>query len=812
MTPSADSPSPGLQSMTPGRNASRDGDISGEASPDQEESVGTSTGVTAPVEAGARQQSDEAETEEEKHEKERKLARHARHAISRQQAVLREDRERPGTKRLREQVAFPRQMLEDWESLWERHEISGLAWHTSIMHPGNAGPDPLAALHGAEVSGKLRRVYTNMTWILSMMDRLDSRSACVDEDLRALLSRARADIDAVPFADVKRETLTLYADACFLLALWQLFRPVEPAQRRKRRRSSDANVKRCRACRQVLPEMQIKVKRSVPGLCVPCNAEAIKFAKESGDDNVEPLVDMWALAEQWVEQHRSASPTPPVPTEPAEPAPSEPREPVDPSALIEIDEPSREKAIPRAFTAGSNPSDDPWISDAGNGARFIDAVKMLDLALIVAGGGDEKRREMIRKLDLELQRRVREAREETRDFEEFDWPRKEASRNPTPAEADVEKEGEGLTCARQEVPSIDPPSLQAYSSREAGRPFVLKGHASNNEQHPRWPAIDNWKRAGYLLRRTGRGRIVPVELGGNYTEAGWGQALVSWQQFLRQAGWEGPWEPEEDVTENDEAIARAMAEDGDNVEGEQCEALETFAPASKTPAATLEPSGPPTSEEEDARRNSVPVYLAQHSLFRQFPTLEADFSVPDYVYSSPDAQFIPDGVKYTAPPEPLVNVWIGSPGVLSPAHTDPYFNCYVQVLGRKRVWLAPPSVTEHMHAFGKEGEMDVDPEWVMIQKMRAGQDDEEGSEQWGEDEEDESLFASLMTNTSRLALLKPGQSVDTIAGKYPDFEKVLPHAMETVLESGDMLVLPPGWWHAMRQEGDGPGWSISFWY
>lgn len=356
MTLSADSPSPGLHSMTPGPNASRDGDITGEASSDEHEAGGASTRVTAPVEAGAQQQSGEAQTEEEKREQEKKLARHARHTISRQQAVLREGRERPGTKRLREQVAFPRQMLEDWESLWERHEISGLAWDPTIIHPGNAGPDPLAARHGADVSGKLRRVYTNMIAILSMMDRLDSRSACVDEDLRALLSRARADIDAVPFHDVTRETLTLYADACSLLALWQLFRPVEPAQRRKRRRSSDANVRRCRACRQVLPEMQIKVKRSVPGLCVPCNAEAIKFAKESGDDNVEPLADLWALAEQWVEEHRSASPTPPVPAEPAECAqavePTEPRGPVDPSALIEIEEPSREKTIPRAFKIG----------------------------------------------------------------------------------------------------------------------------------------------------------------------------------------------------------------------------------------------------------------------------------------------------------------------------------------------------------------------------------------------------------------------------------------------------------------------------
>lgn len=804
-------------------------------------------------------------------------------------------------KRMKCLLAFPSEMMKAWEDVWEReqreqheqHEQSEVVdvgeVYSGAPPAGDAGTsddtqqkeqepnvqttsdDKLESTESATATDILTRVRKLMNRVLQGQFQYDELGSdvhvcarSIDSDLRELLTRARAEIDTVPFRDVKSATLTQYTDACFLLALWQLFRPMAPASvlgpGRKRRRSSasDVHARRCRACREVLPEVQIKVKTRVQGLCVSCSAEAIRFAKEAGDgDGGEPLADMWALAERWVLEHRSASSTPPAPPAPASTPPA-PVRPIDPSALIEIpDEPQREKTIPRAYTASPHTDADPWISDAGDGARFIDGVKMLDLALIVAGGGDEGRRELIRKLDTELQRHIREAREGERDFDEFDWPRKSRSRATTPAAEAAAEAGEAstgvgdLTCARQPIPSIDPPSLQAYSSRDAGAPFVLRRYAANGEHHPRWQALDRWQRAGYLLRRTGRGRVVPVELGGSYTEAGWGQAIVSWQQFLAQAGWEGPMVPEEDV-ENDEAIAQAMAADGDDEEGEMCEALDNFAPAASSRAGvqfsrrTSEEMEKEKSEEKERekerekRDDAVPVYLAQHGLFRQFPALEADFSVPDYVFSSPEAQLVPPGVAYAPPSEPLVNVWIGSPGVLSPAHTDPYFNCYVQVLGRKRVWLAPPSVTEHMHAFGgkeKDGEgMDVDPEWVVIQKIRKRADaedqdkdadevedkvegesegrkvgDEEGDEEW-DDEEDESLFASLMTNTSRLPLLKPGQNVDSIAAKYPDFENVLPHAMETVLEPGDMLVIPPGWWHAMRQEGDGPGWSISFWY
>lgn len=124
---------------------------------------------------------------------------------------------------------------------------------------------------------------------------------------------------------------------------------------------------------------------------------------------------------------------------------------------------------------------------------------------------------------------------------------------------------------------------------------------------------------------------------------------------------------------------------------------------------------------------------------------------------------------------------------------DPHFNCYAQVLGKKRVWLAPPTSAPQMYAYGQSHEPD---------------------EQSDTEEDGSDLAEKYMTNTSKVPIFRTGNlSTDELRERYPDFfEHVWPEAQETILEPGDLLVMPPGWWHAMRGEGTGPGWSVSMWY
>lgn len=150
------------------------------------------------------------------------------------------------------------------------------------------------------------------------------------------------------------------------------------------------------------------------------------------------------------------------------------------------------------------------------------------------------------------------------------------------------------------------PSFDRYVSQEYNRPFIVRGYASS------WPALTRWKSAEYLLDTVGEGRVVPVETGLAYVDEDWGQTIMSFRTFLSRCGFD------------------------------------------------VEPEG---------RENRV-LYLAQHTLFKQFPQLERDFVVPDYVWADLKSEE-PNYEPVDADLVPLINVWIGhSDGhAISPAHT-----------------------------------------------------------------------------------------------------------------------------------------------
>jgi hypothetical protein len=362
------------------------------------------------------------------------------------------------------------------------------------------------------------------------------------------------------------------------------------------------------------------------------------------------------------------------------------------------------------------------------------AVRKLDLAIIVGGATKPGRMEWIQRAIKLAQSDLYTKR--TQIGHDTINPRKRRR-------LDIEP---NTLFAYKAIPSLSsPPSLESYLKLHLEKPFVLRSYLVDGKAIEPWPAVEKWQDPEYLLSQIGRDRCVPVEEGSAYDDVDWGQRIVRFEDFLVRAGFY-------DTSERSVPTDR-------------------------------------------------PMYLAQHSLFRQFPELERDVCLPDFVWSGPSAP--PDYPSYCGPKTEngvIVNVWVGSGSgeIISPAHTvsqrghiandnlqDPYYNCYAQVIGRKRVWVAPPGCSPHMACHGSGS-------------YEAGQGD---------------IASQYMNNTSTIPILRPDVTLDELETKYPAFNKhVSPHCMETILEAGDLMVMPPGWWHAMRGEGSGPGWSVSMWY
>jgi lysine-specific demethylase 8 len=172
---------------------------------------------------------------------------------------------------------------------------------------------------------------------------------------------------------------------------------------------------------------------------------------------------------------------------------------------------------------------------------------------------------------------------------------------------------------------------------EKNTPIIIKRAL----QH--WPACTKWTSPSYWSNITlGGRRLVPVEVGAQYTEEGWSQRIIPFREFLR---------------------TYLLAE------------------------------------------SSETGYLAQYDLFAQIPALRSDVQVPDYCYCSPPkpkstATTDGDVEIATEVNEPLMNLWLGPAGTKTPLHTDPYSNILAQVMGYKYARLYAPTETARLYPMG----------------------------------------------------------------------------------------------------------------
>nr|XP_039258975.1 bifunctional peptidase and arginyl-hydroxylase JMJD5-like [Styela clava] len=150
-------------------------------------------------------------------------------------------------------------------------------------------------------------------------------------------------------------------------------------------------------------------------------------------------------------------------------------------------------------------------------------------------------------------------------------------------------------------------------------------------------------------------------------------------------------------------------------------------------------------------------YLAQHTLFDQIPLLRNDICIPDYCCISKMPDWDPDT-------DTEINAWFGPGGTVSPCHYDKKHNLLCQVAGRKYVRLYHPS---HENAlYPHEG---------------------------------------MLNNTSKVDVEKPDDT------NFPLFSEMdCNHREECILLPGQMLYIPPGYWHYVRSLDK--SFSVSFWW
>lgn len=272
----------------------------------------------------------------------------------------------------------------------------------------------------------------------------------------------------------------------------------------------------------------------------------------------------------------------------------------------------------------------------GEGQRdgwLQEAVRLLDMAVIMAGA--PQREDMIEELLFTLQMYV--------EGKDVGPPTKKRRMK----EDVFPSEGCNAPYIQKQIPTRAVLPMAAFEKHLAtGLPLVIHDTLAH------WPALDErpWNSPAYLLKKTfGGRRLIPVEIGRSYTDAGWGQSIITFKEFMC------------------EYLLRDPLNAGDTGIG----------------------------------------YLAQHDLFNQIPSLRNDIGIPDYCYTNPPppAPGTPLGEKELQPKldEPLLNAWFGPAGTVSPLHTDPYHNILCQVVGRKYVRLYSPSESEKLYPKGMEG-------------------------------------------------------------------------------------------------------------
>lgn len=186
-------------------------------------------------------------------------------------------------------------------------------------------------------------------------------------------------------------------------------------------------------------------------------------------------------------------------------------------------------------------------------------------------------------------------------------------------------------------------------------------------------------------------------------------------------------------------------------------------------------------------------------------------------------------------PRTLLNIWLGPASTISPCHTDPHHNILAQVFGQKYIRLFAPEETQRLYPMGVKHNADTssggDGNGGDVEKGNAKTGSDVREEEEEEEEEgnkrDEGVNMSNTSNVDISCFLEyescsscsSSSSSITIEAErgakraaqlrqYPDFKDA--KYIEGILEPGECLYIPKGWWHYVQSLS--VSCSFSFWW
>ncbi|QKX56343.1 uncharacterized protein TRUGW13939_03444 [Talaromyces rugulosus] len=165
------------------------------------------------------------------------------------------------------------------------------------------------------------------------------------------------------------------------------------------------------------------------------------------------------------------------------------------------------------------------------------------------------------------------------------------------------------------------------------------------------------------------------------------------------------------------------------------------------------------------------LYLAQCQLTDLPSQLQTDIPTPEIVSKAGKGDIYD------------TNIWLGLPPTYTPLHQDPNPNLFVQLVGTKHVRLLPPDAGLKLFA---------------RVRSQLGRDAGRGAAVFRGDEMMQGRERELLERT---VWMDDGSFYSSEVPGY-----------EAVLNGGDALFIPKGWWHSIKGVGEGITASVNWWF